>query len=122
MRGPDGALYVSTLTGAPFLPGVARIVRVTPGAAPAVYREGSTAITDFAFGPDGSLYVLQFASDIVLGGTGAVVRVSPDGAARTTILDGLVAPTGIVVGRDGVVYVTNKGVLVGAGEVLRIAP
>ena len=31
-------------------------------------------------------------------------------------------PTGIVVGRDGAVYVTNKGVLVGAGEVLRIAP
>jgi sugar lactone lactonase YvrE len=50
VRGPDGALYVSTLTGAPFLPGSAAVYRVTPGAAPAVYRGGFTAITDFAFG------------------------------------------------------------------------
>ncbi len=122
VRGPDGAFYVSTLTGAPFLPGLARIYRVTPGGASSVYRGGFTAITDFAFGPDGSLYVLQFASELFLGGAGSVVRVSADGTTRTTLIDGLVAPTGIAVGPDGAVYVTNKGVLVGAGEVLRIAP
>jgi glucose/arabinose dehydrogenase len=121
-RGPDGALYVSTLTGVPFLPGMAVIYRVTPGAAPTVYRGGFTAITDFAFGPDGSLYVVQFASGPFLNGPGSVVRVSADGTARTTLLGGLVAPTGIAVGADGAVYVTNKGFLVGAGEVLRIAP
>ena len=119
VRGPDGALYVSTLTGAPFLPGLARIYRVTPGGAPTVYRDGFTAITDFDFGPDGSLYVLQFASELFLGGAGSVVRVSPDGA-RTTIASGLAAPTGLTVGPDGAVYVTNLGVAVGAGEVLRI--
>ena len=119
VRGPDGALYVSTLTGAPFLPGLARIYRVTPGGAPTVYRDGFTAITDFDFGPDGSLYVLQFASELFLGGAGSVVRVSPDGT-RTTIASGLVAPTGLTVGPDGAVYVTNLGVVVGAGEVLRI--
>jgi len=121
-RGPDGALYVSTLSGVPFLPGVAVIYRVTPGAAPTVYRGGFTAVTDFAFAPDGGLYVLQFASAPFLGGAGSVLRVAPDGATRTTVLGGLVAPTGIAVGPDGAVYVTNKGVLVGAGEVLRIAP
>jgi sugar lactone lactonase YvrE len=120
VRGPDGALYVSTLTGAPFLPGLARIYRVDHGA-PTVYRDGFTAITDFAFGPDGSLYVLQFASEIFLGGAGSVVRVSPHGE-RTTLIDNLIAPTGIAVGPDGAVYVTNKGVIVGGGEVLRIAP
>jgi sugar lactone lactonase YvrE len=106
----------------PFLPGVAVIYRVTPGAAPTVYRGGFTAVTDFAFAPDGGLYVLQFASAPFLGGAGSVLRVAPDGATRTTVLGGLVAPTGIAVGPDGAVYVTNKGVLVGAGEVLRIAP
>jgi sugar lactone lactonase YvrE len=121
VRGPDGALYVSTLTGAPFLPGLARIYRVAPGEAPVVFRDGFTAVTDFAFGPDGSLYVLQFASDLFLGGAGSVVRVAPDGT-RTTLIDNLIAPTGIAVGPDGAVYVTNKGVIVGGGEVLRIAP
>ena len=86
-----------------------------------MFRGGFTAITDFDFGPDGSLYVLQFASELFLGGAGSVVRVAPDGT-RTTLIDGLIAPTGLVVGPDGAVYVTNKGVLVGAGEVLRIAP
>ena len=122
VRGPDGALYVSTLTGVPFLPGLARIYRVGAGGTSTVYRGGFTAVTDFDFGPDGSLYVLQFASSIFLGGTGSVVRVSPNGGTRTTIVDGLMAPTGIVVGPDGAVYVTNKGVVVGGGEVLRIAP
>ena len=121
VRGPDGALYVSTLTGAPFLPGLARIYRVTAGGAPSVFRDNLTAVTDFDFGPDGSLYVLQFASELFLGGAGSVVRIAPDGT-RSTIADGLIAPTGLEVGPDGAIYVTNKGVLVGAGEVLRIAP
>jgi glucose/arabinose dehydrogenase len=120
-RGPDGALYVSTLTGFPFATGLARIYRVTEGGATTVYRADFRTITDFDFGPEGSLYVLQFASGPGLGGAGSVVRVAPDGV-RTTLLGGLVAPTGIAVGPDGAVYVTNKGVLVGAGEVLRIAP
>ena len=121
VRGPDGALYVSTLTGVPFLPGLARIYRVAPGGTPTVFRDNLTAITDFDFGPDGSLYVLQFASELFLGGAGSVVRLAPDGT-RTTIADGLIAPTGLEVGPDGAIYVTNKGVIVGAGEVLRITP
>ena len=39
-RGPDGALYVGSLSGVPFLSGNARIYRVVPGQAPTVYIGG----------------------------------------------------------------------------------
>ena len=121
-RGPDGALYVSTLTGVPFRPGAAAIYRVVPGQAPVVYAGGFTQITDFAWGADGSLYVLQYASAPFFGGPGSVVRVAPDDGARTTVINTLTAPTGIAVGPDGALYVSNRGNVEAVGEVLRIVP
>jgi hypothetical protein len=121
-RGPDGALYVSTLTGVPFLAGAAVIYRVVPGQAPQVYAGGFKTITDFAFAPDGGLYVLQFATAAVFfGGPGALISVAPNGV-RTTVAANLFQPTGIVVGRDGALYVSNRGASVGTGEVLKITP
>jgi hypothetical protein len=120
-RGPDGALYVSTLSGVPFTAGAAKIYRVVPGQAPTPYLEGFKTITDFAFAPDGGVYVLQFASDFLFfGGTGALIHVAP-GGVRTTITTELFHPTGIAVARDGTVYVSNRGTSSGDGEVLRIA-
>lgn len=120
-RGPDGALYVATLTGAPFLPGAASIYRVVPGSAPEVFATGFTQVTDIAFGPDGSLYVVQYASAPFFGGPGSLIRVAPDGS-RTTITASLFHPTGVVVGPDGAVYVSNKGNVEAVGEVIRIVP
>lgn len=122
VRGPDGALYVSTLTGVPFVAGAAGIWRIVPGAAPTLYAGGFKTITDFDFGPDGSLYVVQYASSpTFFGGPGLLIRVAP-GGARTTISSALANPTGVLVGPDGAVYVSNKGNLAGVGEVLRIVP
>lgn len=119
-RGPDGALYVSTLSGAPFAAGTAQIYRVVPGQAPTPFLQGFKAITDFAFAPDGGVYVLQFASSFLFfGGTGVLIRVAPDGT-RTTITTDLLQPTGIAVSGDGSVYVSNRGTSSGGGEVLRI--
>ena len=36
--------------------------------------------------------------------------------------DGLVLPTALAVGADGTVYVTNMGVMPGAGTLIAIAP
>jgi hypothetical protein len=120
VRGPDGALYASTLSGAPFAAGAAGVYRIVPGEAPELYAGGFKTITDLDFGPDGSLYVVQFATTpLGLGGTGALIRVTPDGT-RTTITTDLVQPTGVVVGPDGAIYVSNRGVGQGSGEVKRI--
>ena len=59
--GPDGALYVSELTGAPFLPGAANVYRVDDGQAPTVFAAGFSTIADGSRSAlDGSLYVLEF--------------------------------------------------------------
>ena len=120
--GPDGAYYVSELSGVPFAPGAARIYRVEPGSPPEVYLTGFTTAIDLAFGPDTSLYVLQHSTLFpFFGGPGSLVRVAPDGS-RSTVLAGLDRPTSVAVGPDGAIYVTNHGVSRGIGEVLRIEP
>jgi hypothetical protein len=121
VRGPDGALYVSQLTGFPFAAGAASIWRVVPGSAPQVYVTGFKAITDFDWAPDGSLYLVQYASGPVFGQPGLLIRVAPNGV-RTTINSALTNPTGVLVGPDGAIYVSNRGNVAGVGEVLRIVP
>ena len=120
-RGPDGALYVSTLSGVPFLPGTAKIYRVGSGGTPAVYADGFKTITDFAFGLDGSLYVLEYASGAFLAPPGRVVHVALSGV-RTVVTAALTNPTGILLGSDGAIYVSNFGNLDNVGQVLRIVP
>jgi hypothetical protein len=112
--GPDGALYVSTLTGVPFPEGAAAVwrwdgVRATP------YVNGLTAAIDLAFGPDRSLYVVEMRS--VIGLSGRVLRIAPSGQ-RIVVADGLDFPTGIAMGHRAF-YVTNHGTSPGIGEVLR---
>ena len=96
-----------------------------PGSTPTVYLGGFKAIIDMAFAKDGTLYVLQYASSPSgFGGPGQIVRVAPNGT-RTVLETGaaLLNPAGIAIGpRDGALYVTNKTVTPGGGEVLRIVP
>ena len=59
--GPDGAVYVSQLTGFPFPEGGSTIWRVRPGPAPTVYASGLTNVTDLAFNGK-QPYAVQIAS------------------------------------------------------------
>ncbi len=120
-RGPDGALYVSTLTGFPFVPGAARIFRVVEGAAPTVFIDGLTQVTDFAFGPDAALYATQYSAGPFFAGPGSVVKVTPAGV-KSIVISGLTNPTGVIVGPDGAIYVSNRGNSELVGEVLRVSP
>src|SRR5690606_14370016 len=106
-QGPDGAWYVSELTGFPFEVDAARIWRVEDMNADgdalddgemSVYAEGFTAALDLAFDPEGQLYVLEMAKNGLLAieedpsdlaaGTGALIRINSDGT-RTEVASGL---------------------------------
>ena len=122
--GPDGAYYLGELTGGPFTSGAARIYRVVPGQAPAIFLDGFKAILDIAFGPDGSLYVVEFSAGPGpgLAALGRLLRVLPNGT-REVVLSGLDHPTSVLVDPDdGAIYVTNRGISIGNGEVLKVTP
>ncbi len=123
VSGPDGALYVSQLTGFPFPAEGANIWRLVPGQQPTVYATGLTNVTDLAW-HRGHLYAVQLADGGLLAvledqtPMGSLVRVDT-GGAHETVAAGLVAPYGLALrGRDA--YVTTCSVCPGAGEVVRI--
>jgi glucose/arabinose dehydrogenase len=121
--GPDGAIYVSELTGFPFVPGAARIYRIAPGGSPTIFATGFTMLSDIAFAADGTLYALEYDSNGLLapGDQGALWKVNADGS-RTLVYAGsdLVNPTGLAI-RDGAFYVSDFGHSAGQGEVVVIA-
>ncbi|HEY3413600.1 MAG TPA: ScyD/ScyE family protein [Armatimonadota bacterium] len=75
-----------------------------------------------AYSPSGQLYILQFATPNpnpgppFVPGSGAIWSIAKNGAA-TKVLDGLNFPTGLCFAPDGTAYVTNNGILPGAGTV-----
>ncbi|MBE1471864.1 ScyD/ScyE family protein [Kibdelosporangium phytohabitans] len=120
VQGPDGAFYVSQLTGFPFPAGRASVFRVVPGQAPTVYATGFTTIGDLAFDRDGTLYVLEIAHNGLLSGdlTGALIRVGP-GGSHHVVTTALTAPGGLAVS-GGAAYISDCGVCPGAGRVIRL--
>jgi hypothetical protein len=120
--GPDGALYVSQLTGFPFPVGAARIYRIERGSAPEIYADGLTNVTDLAFDRHGNLYVVEFASNGLTSGdpAGALIKIGRDGSQETVLSEGLVNPYGVAISRRGDIFVSNNGGSAGLGEVLRL--
>jgi glucose/arabinose dehydrogenase len=120
--GPDGAYYVSELSGMPFSTGAANVYRVVPGQAPQVFRSGFTTVTDIGFGPEGSLYVIEHSTGPAFFALpGDLLKITPDGQ-RTVLVSGLNRPTSVLVTSDGTIYYTNKGITAGAGEVWKLTP
>ncbi len=120
VRGPDGAYYVSQLTGFPFQPGAANIWRVVPGEDPTVFASGLTNVTDLAFARDGTLYVVEISSIGLLNGPiGSLKKITPGGSQHETIAGNLFAPYGVALAKHDA-YVSTCTVCEGGGEVIRI--
>jgi hypothetical protein len=128
--GSGGDLFVGQLTGFPFPVGGANVYKIPAGGGdPEVYKSGFTAIVDIEFDSSGNLYVLEMAKNGLLAGfglgdwTGAVKRIDPMGGVTTVAgSEELEAPTGLTIGPDGALYISNKGIFPGEGEVVRIEP
>ena len=120
--GPDGAYYVSQLTGFPYPVGGAAIWRVVPGEEPTLYAGGFTNILDLAFGADGSLFVLEMAHNSLLVDppVGRVTQVMPYGARIVIAEEGLIGPVDMEIGPDYALYVANFGPVTALGQVVRI--
>ena len=69
VKGPDGALYMSQLTGFPFPSGSQRVPDRSADGETSIYASGFTNIMDLDFGKDGTLYVLEMDHDSLLFGT-----------------------------------------------------
>ena len=124
-RGPDGAWYVSQLTGFPFPAGAANIYRVVPGRAPTVWASGLTNVTDLAWYRH-KLYAVEIAEGGLLAvppgqpPTGALVRVRHTTNQHLEVIARLVAPYGLAVRNDHA-FVTTCSVCKGGGSVTRVA-
>ena len=124
--GPDGALYIGLLRGVPSVPGTAYIYRVVPGHQPTIWARGLTAVTAIAFDRRRLLATISPAGLLAPPTVpGALVRISHYGHTVTTLpVTGLFQPTGVAVGSDGEVYVSNYGSSTATaahpGEVLKI--
>jgi hypothetical protein len=123
VRGPDGAYYVSELTGFPFIPGAARIWRVVPGQTPTVWASGLTNVTSLAFAGK-RLYAVQIADKGLLdpgGPIGSLRRVFPDvsGKPSRPVASGMFAPYGVAIHR-GAAYVSTGAVASSGGTVIKV--
>jgi hypothetical protein len=124
--GSDGNFYVGNLTNFPVTAGLATIYQLTPDGQLSHFAEGLTAVTGVAFDDQGRLYVLETSGAggpdaPIVPGTGRVVRLTDDGGLEV-IATGLVFPTAMTFGADGLLYVSDYGFGFppGAGQVVTI--
>lgn len=120
----DGTAYVSLLSGAPFIPGSAKVVQVSPEGEISDFATGLTMLTDLQRAPDGNLYAIQFGMFTQEGpvpNAGAVIRILEDGTSEV-VIDGLPFATGLAFDAEGNGYVTINGIAIpGAGMVVYYA-
>jgi len=126
--GPDGLIYVGTMTGQPFPVGEARVFTVPlEGGEPTEIASGFTNIIDLTFDDAGNLYVLEWAK----GGLGNInpedpttmegqlTRIAPDGTRTVLAGEQLILPT-VAEYHNGAIYLANYGTLPEIASIVRL--
>jgi hypothetical protein len=120
-----GSLYIGNLGTFPIVDGSQRIWRLAADGTLSTALKNVTTVLGLAFDRHDNLYILQNTTGAPgpTPGAGSIVMVRPNGD-RATIVTGLTLPTGLTVGPDDALYVSNAGLGLppeGMGQVLRIA-
>ncbi len=119
-----GNFYLGNLNTFPVVPGSSSIFKVTPNGHIHIRETGFTTILGLVFDNHSRMFVLEMST--VDGDptpyTGKIVMVQPSGQQKV-IADSLFFPTGMTLGQDGSLYVSNKGFgppVPGFGEILKV--
>ena len=116
--------YVGNLNTFPVVSGSSNIYKVTKDGWPQIWASGFSTILGVVFDKNSNLYVLEAttADGPPTPNTGKIIKIFPTGK-KEILVDNLTFATGITIGPDDVLYVSNKGFgppIPGYGEILRI--
>jgi sugar lactone lactonase YvrE len=119
-----GNFFFGNLGEFPVVPGTETVFKLTPSGNLKPWATGLTTILGLAFDNRDRMYVLETSNHAgaPTPGMGDIVRIDPSGA-KTTIVSGLTFPTGMTMGPDGALWVSNQGfgpTIPGFGQILRI--
>jgi len=124
-RGLIGNFTVGNLNTFPIDPGSSQLMQVNVNGSLRVISTGFSTILGLVYDSVGNLYVLESMTAPGFPGaqefgTGTILRVSPIGQ-RTVVATGLTFPTGMTMGPDGALYVSNLGFAgPGMGQIVRV--
>ena len=105
---PDGGLYVSLLSGGPFIPQTSALMHVAMDGTVTTVASGLTMLGDVTVAPDGSIYVVTMSEnflDPAGPAPGAIVKINEDGT-NTPVISGIPFPNAIAFDDAGNAYIT----------------
>ena len=119
-----GNFFFGNLGTFPVVPGTQTVFKLTPSGQLKPWVTGLTTVLGLAFDNSDRMYVLETSNRAgpPTPGMGDIVRIDPSGA-QTTLVSGLTFPTGMTMGPDGALWVSNRGfgpTSPGFGQILRI--
>jgi len=119
-----GNFYVGNLSTFPIAGGASKVYKITPSGEVKEDVSGLNTVLGVVFDNQARMYVLEMTAGAPFPtpGLGRILRVEPNGN-KTVIASGLNLPTGMTMGPDGNLYVSNVGfspAAIGGGQVLQV--